>query len=473
MSTFGGLNTAYLGLTAAQQGINVAGQNIANAGTDGYTRQRIEQSAVGAPARTGLFAAGAQAGQGVSVDGIARLGNSFLDAGVRSGAAQAGYAGYRSTELQQLEGSLNEPGSAGISTALQTFWSSWQGVSNHPGEAAPAGVLLQAGTTLANTVSAGYKALDSQWTRIRGEAQSTVATLNDAAARVAGFNATIRSVTASGGSANEIIDARNKVTETVASLAGGTVRDNADGTVDVFVGGNAIVSGTSHRDLTLSGQASMGAPGSAVHLEWADRPGVAVPLDGGKLAGAVSLLAPAASGGAGGAISEAAASYNAFATKLMNDVNAVHRTGLSTTGASSLDFFATTPGAPAALSLTVVPTSAAGIATGSPASGALDGKIADAVAQIGTGQGSPDALWSGIVTGIGTASQSAQQHQRLADAASTAAVGQRSSGASVSLDEENISLLSNQHAYQAAARAMTAVDEALDVLINHTGLVGR
>ena len=473
MSTFGGLNTAYLGLTAAQQGINVAGQNIANAGTDGYTRQRIEQSAVGAPARTGLFVAGAQAGQGVSMDGIARLGNSFLDAGVRSGAAQAGYAGYRSTELQHLEGSLNEPGPAGISTALQTFWSSWQGVSNHPGEAAPAGVLLQAGTSLANTVSAGYKALDSQWTRIRGEAQTTVATLNDAAARVAGLNATIRSVTASGGSANELIDARNKVSESIASLAGGTVRDNPDGTVDVFVGGNAIVSGTSHRDLTLSGQASMGGPGYGVQLEWADRPGVAVPVDGGKLAGAVSLLAPAAAGGAGGAISEAAASYNAFVAKLMDDVNAVHRTGQSTTGASNLDFFAVTPGAPAALSLSVVPTSAAGIATGNPGSGALDGKIADAVAQIGTGQGSPDALWSGIVTGIGTASQSAQQHQQLADAASAAAVGQRSSGASVSLDEENISLLSNQHAYQAAARAMTAVDEALDVLINHTGLVGR
>jgi flagellar hook-associated protein 1 FlgK len=43
----------------------------------------------------------------------------------------------------------------------------------------------------------------------------------------------------------------------------------------------------------------------------------------------------------------------------------------------------------------------------------------------------------------------------------------------VSLDEENVSLLANQHAYQAAARVMTAVDEALDVLINRTGLVGR
>lgn len=472
MSTFGGLNTAYLGLTAAQQGINLAGQNIANAGTDGYTRQRIEQSAVGSPVRTGLSAAGAQAGQGVSVDGIARLGNAFLDAGVRSTAAEAGYAGLRSTELQRIEGSLNEPGAAGISTALQAFWSSWQGVSNHPGEAAPAAAVLQAGTNLAETVSTGYRALDSQWTRVRGEAATTVATLNDAAARVAGLNATIRSVTASGGSANELIDARNQVTETIASLAGGTVRDNADGTVDVFVGGNAIVSGISHRALTLAGQATMSASGSAVQLEWADRPGAAVPLDGGKLAGAVSLLAPAAAGGTGGAISEAAASYNAFATKLMNDVNAVHRAGQSVPGATNLDFFSTTPGT-AALSLSVVPASAAGIATGAPGSGALDGKVADAVAQIGVGPGSPDAFWTGIVTGIGTVSRSAQQHEQLADAASAAAVGQRSSGASVSLDEENISLLTNQHAYQAAARAMTAVDEALDVLINHTGLVGR
>ncbi|MHC6219495.1 flagellar hook-associated protein FlgK [Arthrobacter sp. MMS24-S77] len=479
MSTFGGLNTAYLGLTAAQQGINLAGQNIANAGTDGYTRQRIEQSAIGSPARTGLLAAGTQAGQGVSVDGIARLGNAFLDAGVRSTAAQAGYAGLRSTELQRIEGSLNEPGAAGISTALQVFWSSWQGASNHPGEAAPAGAVLQAGTTLAATVSAGYRALDSQWTRVRGEAATTVNALNDAAARVAGLNATIRSVTASGGSANELIDARNQVTETIASLAGGTVRENADGTVDVFIGGNAIVSGTSHRDLTLAGQATMGAPGSTlplggpVQLEWADRPGAAVPVDGGKLAGAVSVLAPAATGGTGGAISEAAASYNAFASKLMNDVNAVHRTGQSATGATNLDFFTTTAGVPAALSLSVVPASAAGIATGVPGSGALDGRIADAVAQLGASPGSPDEFWTGIVTGIGTVSRAAQQHEQLADAASAAAVGQRSSGASVSLDEENIGLLTNQHAYQAAARAMTAVDEALDVLINHTGLVGR
>ncbi len=477
MSTFGGLNTAYRGLTAAQQAINLAGQNIANATTAGYTRQRLEQSAIGAPRPVGLSPTTGQAGQGVSIDGIARLGSSFLDAGVRNTAAQSGFAGIRSMELQRLEDALQEPGPHGISTALQTFWASWQGVSNHPGESAPASVLLEAATTLSATVSAGYKSLDAQWTRVRGEASATVDELNAVAGRVAELNATIRSVLASGGSANELIDTRNQMTESIAALAGGTVRENADGTADVLIGGNALVSGTSHRELKLAGQTSMSAAGQPVQLEWADRSGVAVNLDGGQLAGAVSLLAPAAAGskgaGTGGAIAEAAAAYNAFATQLMNDVNAVHRTGQSSTGAGNLDFFASTPGVPVALSLRVVPTNAGGIATGAAGSGSLDGSIADAVAQIGSRPGAPDTFWSGVVAGIGMASRSAQQHSQLSDAASVAALGQRSSGASVSLDEENIALLASQHAYQAAARVMTAIDEALDVLINRTGLVGR
>lgn len=473
MSTFGGLNTAYRGLTAAQQAINLAGQNISNSSTPGYTRQRIEQSAIGTPLPVGLHSSVGQAGQGVRVDGIARLGNSFLDAGVRNSAAASGYAGLRSTELQRLEDSLQEPGAHGISTALHTFWASWQGVANHPGESAPASVLLEAAATVTETVAAGYKALDAQWGRIRGEAAATAVELNAAAGRVASLNSQIRSTVAAGGSANELIDARNQLTESIASLAGGTVRENPDGTADVFIGGNALVSGTSVRQLRLAGPTGMDAATTPVQLEWADRPGAAVNLDGGKLAGAFSLLAPAAGDGTGGAIAQAAASYNAFATQLLNEVNAIHRTGQSSTGAGNLDFFAGTPGVPVALSLRVIPSSPAGIATGAAGAGALDGSLADRLSQIGSSAASPDVFWSGVVSGIGMASRSAQQHAHLADAAGVAAVGQRNSGAGVSLDEENISLLAGQHAYQAAARVMTAIDEALDVLINRTGLVGR
>ena len=475
MSTFGALNTAYRGLTAAQQGMNVAGQNIANAATEGYTRQRVQQSAIGAPA-PGMFSSGTvQTGQGVSVDAITRLGSSVLDASVRSASAQAGYAGVRSSALQGIEGVLQEPGDNGISTALQGFWSAWQGAARQPAEDGPKGLLLNAANSLTDKISSAYQALQGQWSSVRAQASDAVTAVNAAAGQVAAYNATIRSTLAAGGSANELIDARAKLTDTISRLAGGTVREQPDGTVDVHIGGNALVMGTSVRGLQLSGSQSGDALGSTVQLLWTDPAGVAS-SDGGEIAGALSVLAPAASPpstpGSGGAIAEAAEKYNGFATALATAVNTVHQTGVTGAGATSQDFFTFSGPGPAALNIKG-PATTGGIALKTAGQGALDTSIADKISQLGTGATSPDKLWSGIVTGIGVESRGAQQHEALTSAAQASAVTGRASQASVSLDEENVNLLTNQHAYQAAARVMTAVDEALDVLINRTGLVGR
>ena len=468
MSTFGALNTAYRGLTAAQQGMNVAGQNIANAATEGYTRQRVDQSSLAAPAR-GLFSGGAlQAGQGVSVNAIARLGSSFLDAGVRSAGAQAGYASVRSSALQGIEGILQEPGDNSISTALQGFWSAWQGAANQPDKSGPKGLLLNAANSVTDKISSAYKALDSQWSSVRGQAQDAVTAVNAAAAQVASYNTTIRSTLAAGGSANELIDARAKLTDQIAVLAGGTVREQPDGTVDVLVGGNALVTGGSVRTLKLAGATAMAdAATDAPRVEWTN-PGGTAALDGGELAGALSVLAPADKGGA---IAQAAESYNTFAKELAKAVNDIHAVGVTGAGAQGVDFFTTGTG-PAALSISG-PASIDNIALKASTGGALDTSIADQISQLGTSANAPDKLWSGIVTDIGVQSRGAQQHEALTSAAQISALTGRASQASVSLDEENVSLLTNQHAYQAAARVMTAVDEALDVLINRTGLVGR
>lgn len=473
MSTFGALNTAYRGLTAAQQGMNVAGQNIANAATEGYTRQRVDQSSLAAPAR-GLFSGGLlQPGQGVSVNAISRLGSNFLDAGVRSAGAQAGYASVRSSALQGIEGILQEPGDNGISTALQGFWSAWQGAANQPAESGPKGLLLNAANSVTDKISSAYKALDSQWSSVRGQAQDAVTAVNAAAAQVASYNTTIRSTLAAGGSANELIDARAKLTDQIAGLAGGTVREQPDGTVDVLIGGNALVTGSSVRTLQLAGATAMtNAATDAPRVEWTNPSGTAA-LDGGEIAGALSVLAPA---DRGGAIAQAAASYNSFASDLARIVNEVHRGGQlpddTSDNPGGHDFFAVGPAGSEALGIKG-PADIAGIALRLPGKGALDTGIADKLSQLGTGADSPDKIWSGIVTNIGVQSRGAQQHESLTNAAQASALTGRASQASVSLDEENVSLLTNQHAYQAAARVMTAVDEALDVLINRTGLVGR
>jgi flagellar hook-associated protein 1 FlgK len=471
-STFGGLNTAYTGLVAARTGIDVTGQNIANVNTDGYTRQRVATSSIESPARAGIFSAGVVPGQGVSVDAIARLGNQVVDGQVRSAASTAGYQSTRASAIATLEASLGEPSKNGIASQLNAFWSAWGDVANNPGDPGPAAVLIGQATSLAAAISAGHRSVDDQWTGLRTQADGLTAELNSAATQVADLNARIRTNTQLGVSSNELVDARAVLTERIASIAGGTVRDAGDGTVDVLIGGNALVSGTSARTVAVTGGYALASAADGVSVEWADRPGQPIPLTGGSLAGTVSLLQPAA-GGAGGTLAEAAASYDALATQLATQVNAVHRTGFTTDGTPGGDFFSVTAGVSPARSLTVLVTGPATIAAGDGSGGAHDNTIALAIAQLGVGTGSPDRAWATIVAGIGATAKSESQQATLTDLAANSAKNRQLSGAGVSLDEENVNLLSYQHAYQGAARVMTAIDEMLDTLINGMGRVGR
>jgi flagellar hook-associated protein 1 FlgK len=474
MSTFSGLNTAYTGLNAARQGQDVVGQNITNATNKGYTRQRITTSSIPALAQVGALKFSSGVGQGVTVTGVDRIGDIYLDARVRSTAGTAGNLSVRADVLGTLEADLHEPGANGLSTQLQDFWSAWQAVSNQAGDAAPAGVLLQKAAMLTTRIASGYGQVDAQWTQTRSKLDGMVAQLNDAGARVADLNGRIRTTLAAGGSANELIDQRDALTTTIASLSGGTVRNLADGTAEVLVGGNALVSGDVFHAISVSGSQQLaGAGSSPVTLQWVDRPTIPVAVEAGQLAGAIAMLAPANGTGTGGSLAEAAQSYNALATSLASKVNAVHQGGATPSGATGLDFFAISATGPAALGLSVIPTSAAGIASGAIGAGGHDGSVADAIAKIGRATDSPDSVWATFVTRVGVSTRTAVQQADLAQLSATSATAAQLANSSVDMDEENVNLVAYQRAYQGAARVLTAVDEMLDVLINHTGIVGR
>ncbi|MGU3408887.1 flagellar hook-associated protein FlgK [Microbacterium sp. M1A1_1b] len=471
VSTFGSLATAYSGLSAARAGIEVTGQNIANAGTAGYTRQRVTQSSVPAVQTGFMRGTAALAGQGVSIDGIARLGSMTLDAGVRAAAGSSAYATTRATALDQLESGLHEPGADGVATKLDTMWSAWSDLATHTDDPGAATALIGAAGTVAAALSSGSNAVDAQWTSVRATVAGQVTQLNDAAKQVADLNGRIRTTVAGGGNANELMDQRDQLTQQIASLAGGTTRTNADGTVDVLIGGNPLVQGSDARSVALGGGTRLG-DATGVTLTWTSGSASAVALTGGSIAGNVSLLAPATANGTGGALAQASAAYDRVATALATQVNAAHRAGTTPAGTTGVDFFALTAGVPAAQGLTVVPTEASGIATRN-AAGDHDGRVADAIGQLGAAVDAPDASWATFVAGVGTASRSATSEATLSGLALTNAQSQQQSGAGVDLDEENVNLLSYQHAYQGAARVLTAVDEMLDTLINRVGLVGR
>jgi flagellar hook-associated protein 1 FlgK len=103
MSTFSGLSTALSSLNAQRQALQVSGQNIANANTVGYTRQRADLQSVVATSVPSLFSTPLGPGNGVNSVGIARLGDEFLDARLRTQTSQASYNAANATTLSRLE----------------------------------------------------------------------------------------------------------------------------------------------------------------------------------------------------------------------------------------------------------------------------------------------------------------------------------------------------------------------------------
>jgi flagellar hook-associated protein 1 FlgK len=210
-----------------------------------------------------------------------------------------------------------------------------------------------------------------------------------------------------------------------------------------------------------------------VTVVWAEHPTRSAGLDGGRVAGLLSVLAPTDGAGTGGILTEAAARYDTLATTIATQVNGLHSTAQTTAGAAGGPFFTFAAGKPAALGLTVAVTDPAAVAVGAPGGGALDGSVGDNIAQLAKSPTGPDSTWSATVVELGVRTASAGSRAKVAESSRATAAAQQLAQASVDTDEETVNMLASQRAYEGAARVLTAIDEMLDTLINRTGLVGR
>ncbi len=448
--------------------MNVTGQNIANQTTAGYTRQRVEQSPSSPAGQTSLWPSPLSVGGGVNVTGIARLGDAVLDARVRDALSTSGYWEARAAASTQTEAAMAEPTTEGLASNLDRFWAGWADLANKP-DAATAGIVLSNAQVLIGQIVAGYDAVSTRWSDLRAGVDRQVAGVNATAGQVALLNGQIREALQSGRTANELIDQRNVLAQQLATAVGATGTLETDGTLTVRVDGNALVSGDRARALVAGGPQDV-SDGGRISLAWVDRPGEPIAAVSGALGGTISVLAPAAEGGA---LAAAAAAYNTVAVNLAQTVNDLHSSGSRPDGVPGGDFFGLDPAIPAARGLSVLPTGIDELALAAGGAGPLDTTIADAISRLGASATGPSASWSTFVTSFGVHVAGDVQRADIAGTAAVASLTAQQSNASVDGDEETINLLTFQTAYQAAARVLTAMDEALDVLINRTGLVGR
>ena len=466
-STFSGLSTALNALMAQRAGLTLTGQNIANANTVGYTRQRAELAALGTPSQVGFSASALvdRVGSGVTVDSLRRLADTFLDARQRDAHANAAYSGTQATTFGQIETIVGEPSDTGLSHDLAQFWSSWQDLANTPDSIPARQAVMSKATAVAGTLSRGRDALDAAFTDTRSHLDALATELNTTAQGIAALNDKIRIAGAGGEPANELIDQRDQLVLRMSELSGARSSANDDGTVSVSVGGVTVVSSTHAYALTVSDGTSIDSLGSApLQLQWTN--GAPATLASGELGGLVDSLRST--------YPDAAAGYDQVAATLASTVNALHSTGQDLDGVSTApgDFFTGTTAKTLAVAFTD-PRKVRAAAANPSGTPSLDTTIADAIGQLATSTTGADARWSAFVAATGVASASARNQDGVHTAISQNADGARQSVSGVSLDEEMANMLMYQRAYEGAGRMMTAVDQMLDTLINRTGLVGR
>lgn len=475
MSTFSGISIALSSLIAQRQALDVSGQNIANANTPGYTRQRVQLESVNTAAVPSLYSTGPRPGSGVLATGITRMGDVFLDTRLRTETSAASYQQTRAEALGRLESTVAEPSDRGFAAALQTYWADWQDVANAPDDTAARMVLIGDAQALVSQVRDGYRSVEAQWQQTRTTLDTLVTDVNTMATSVAELNAQIRSVITSGGNANELIDQRSTLVTQLSGLVGATATERPDGTMAVLVGGNQLVSGDRAHAIQVDGAHTMagglGEPPATldqVRLTWTEN-GTAVQPEGGSLAAQLADLSPT------GSLAWAIGTWNDVATSLASTVNAVHAAGqtLQSPATTGVDFFSVAAGVPAALGIDVAVTDPKDVAAADPAAGPLDGSWADRIAQLATASGGPDQVWRDFAVELGVRTRAAEQRADVLEASRSNAESLQLSATSVDLDEESVNMLAFQRAYEGAARVLTVMDEMLDVLINRTGTVGR
>ncbi|GAB4139427.1 MAG: hypothetical protein Fur0037_05660 [Planctomycetota bacterium] len=233
-----GFGAGLRALAAARMGIQTAGNNIANANTPGYSRQRVElMSAI-----PFTVARGFQVGSGVEIGDIARMVDEGLERRIRTQLGMVGAAEVDQSHYSELEGILAEP-DGGLSSMLADFFGSIGSLQSNPADRALRGGLVQTGSELAqglNLLSRRFTALaDNTFVEVSG----LVRQVNEDAAAVAELNIQIMTLEAAGGTANDLRDTREQKIKEIARLIDTTAIPRDNGTVDLLIGGHLLVSG--------------------------------------------------------------------------------------------------------------------------------------------------------------------------------------------------------------------------------------
>ncbi len=477
MSSFSALNLGSTAVHAAQRGLDITGQNIANSATVGYSRQRVDQVAIGGPTVPALWSRYDGAGGGVRVTGISRVRDEFLEARARTAHSALSQLEEQRKTYEAVERSINEPSNTGLKQRLSEFWNSWAAAGNDTRTNGPGVVVVERGVAAADQLNHMATQLETQWADGRTELSANVDAVNSAAADIAKLNKAIRNNVINGLPANELADQRDLLVEKVTTLTGGVAERAEDGQVNVKMpDGGYLVEGYANGTLKGVGPDTYAAkvattPAGDVEVRWAT--GVDGAPKTGVVIGAASANNPKSTmNGQLSALNETVPGYleqlDDIAVKFAQTVNTQQAKGFTIAGAAGADVISY-GGATTRAAVNLRFTGAAAdlaISSADPATGAVNGDNAKEMMAHTFDKGGADDLLRSTVVQLGVDAESVYRNQGVAEKVAKTADDARDSVAGVSLNEEMTNLVKYQHSFTASAKFITVIDSTIESLLN-------
>ncbi len=236
-----GLGTGLRGLNAARFAMQVIGQNVSNANTPGYTRQRVLLGTTfPITLQTGMHL-----GTGVQIDSIQRVLDGRLEARVRTQNGIFGRADTEFRRLSEIEGVFGEPGNGGLSGLLNGFFTQVDKLRSDAGSRSLRGGVLQASKNL----TGGFNLLADRFNTLKNdtinEVQGYLKEVNAFSKEIANLNTQITTLESNGNSANELRDRRENAIQGLSALMETQAVERKNGSLDILAGGYLLVSGGS------------------------------------------------------------------------------------------------------------------------------------------------------------------------------------------------------------------------------------
>lgn len=472
MSLFSTLNTASTALNAQQRAIDVTGQNVANVNTDGYSRQRVNMQSVGGNAVPAIWSVSHGVGDGVDASDVIRIRDAFLEAQGQQAHGAVTNLTVQDSSFTAVQQAFGEPGTSGIQSTLNNFWSGWGDIHSNPTDSGARSQLLQRSQTLVAGMHSAMGQLDEQWQQSNDATQTLLTDVNSTSLQLAGLNRAIESATASNLPTNDLADKRDALVMHLSDQIGATSKLANDGTMSVSVGGISLVSGTNALTLKLAGGTDA-TDAATTPVAIVTSPGGATVQVGGTALGQLTTQNSLIPGYEG--------QLNGVAQKLADQVNQVHEQGSDLGGASGTAFFTDDAGGTAAVTarnITVAITDGSKIAAAALAPSATGGAVssdggnADALyalslsSTLPDGTPTADTMYRKMIVSLGVQASSVKSNLATQTTLSTSVDASRDSVAGVNIDEEMTNMLQFQHAYAAAGKVVSTIQSMMDDLMS-------